>query len=285
MKKFTLTKKAGDRLSSLLSYTVLILMSIIIIYPLLWTVFSSFNGSSTLFSSTLIPENFTLEHYKWLFDTSSSDYLIWYKNTLILAIGTMFFQTAIVTITGYAFSRFRFVGRKYGLLTFLVIQMVPTISALIAYFTLSLTLGMLDNVGFLMLIYIGGGIPMNTYLMKGYMDTIPRSLDEAMRIDGAGHLRIFWQIILPLAKPMVAVVAIWAFTGVFGDYILAELILRSSEKQTLAVGLHGLISEKYGNEFTKFAAGSILIAVPIGALFLSMQKFLIGGLASGSVKG
>lgn len=285
MKNLMKSKSGSDMIKLLLSYGVILLMSIIIIYPLLWTVFSSFNGASTLFSTTLIPKDFTLSHYRWLFDLEQSNYLYWYKNTLILATGTMFFQTFIVALTAYGFSRFRFMGRKYGLITLLVIQMIPTLSALIAYFTLALTLGMLDHVGFLMFIYIGGGIPMSTYLMKGYMDTIPRSLDEAMRIDGAGHIKIFRQIIIPLAKPMIVVVALTSFMGVFGDYILADLILRSPHKRTLAVGLHALISERFGNEFTKFAAGSILIAVPISLVFLVLQKYLISGLSSGSVKG
>jgi arabinogalactan oligomer/maltooligosaccharide transport system permease protein len=148
-----------------------------------------------------------------------------------------------------------------------------------------LVTGLLDTHLALILIYVGGLLPMNTWLAKGYFDTIPKELDESARMDGAGHFRIFWQIVLPLAKPILAVIALFSFITPFTDFILARIILRSDEKFTLAVGLYDLVAKNFGAEFTKFAAGAVLIAIPIALLFLSLQRFLISGLTAGGVKG
>ncbi|MBO9128676.1 sugar ABC transporter permease [Bacillus sp. 165] len=268
-----------------LSYLVLLFMAVVIFYPILWIIGSSFNAGDSLSGSSIIPKNATLEHYRELFDTSNSDYLLWYWNTLKICIFTMIFSVISIAFTGYAFSRYRFVGRKNGLLTFLILQMIPNFSALIALFILAQLTGLVDTHLALILIYVGGAIPMNTWLMKGYLDTIPKELDESARIDGAGHFRIFWQIIMPLAKPIIAVVALFTFIGPFTDFIVARIILRSPENYTLAVGLYDLVAKQFGNEFTKFAAGSVLIAIPIAILFLSLQKYFISGLTAGGTKG
>jgi arabinogalactan oligomer / maltooligosaccharide transport system permease protein len=268
-----------------LSYTVILTMFVIILYPILWIVGSSFNPGTSLSSSTMIPEGATLKHYKALFDTEESDYLLWYWNTLKICVSTMILSVALISITAYSFSRYRFIGRKNGLLTFLILQMIPNFAALIAIFVLALITGLLDTHLALILVYVGGAIPMNTWLMKGYLDTIPKELDESARMDGAGHLRIFWQIIMPLAKPIVAVVGLFTFIGPFTDFILARIILRSEDKFTLAVGLYDMVAKQFGNEFTKFAAGSVLIALPIAILFLSLQKYFISGLTAGGTKG
>ncbi|MGL4819219.1 MAG: sugar ABC transporter permease, partial [Bacilli bacterium] len=172
-----------------------------------------------------------------------------------------------------------------GLLLFLVLQMIPTFSALIALFVLANMLGLVDSHLALVFVYVGGSIPMNTYLMKGYLDSIPRELDESARMDGASHWRIYWQIIMPLAKPILAVVAIFQFIGPFTDFILARTLIRSEEKYTLAVGLYEMISKEWGNSFTTFAAGAVLIAIPIAIVFLSLQKYFVSGLTAGGTKG
>ncbi|GAC90172.1 maltose ABC transporter permease [Anoxybacillus flavithermus NBRC 109594] len=268
-----------------LSYAVILAMTIIIVYPLLWVVGSSFNPGQSLSGSKMIPDNATLAHYKKLFDTSKSDYLIWYWNSLKISTLTMIFSVILVSLTAYSFSRYRFIGRQNGLMTFLILQMIPNFAALIAIFILALLTGLVDTHLGLILVYVGGAIPMNTWLMKGYLDTIPKELDESAKIDGAGHLRIFFQIVLPLAKPIIAVVALFTFIAPFGDFILASVLLRSKEKYTLAVGLYDLVAKQFGSEFTTFAAGSVLIAVPIAILFLSFQKYFVSGLTAGGTKG
>jgi arabinogalactan oligomer / maltooligosaccharide transport system permease protein len=268
-----------------LSYFVIIAMLAIIIYPLLWVVGASLNPGQSLSSSKIIPYNATLAHYKELFDPKQSNYLKWYWNSLKISTLTMVFSVLLVSLTAYSFSRYRFVGRKNGLITFLILQMIPNFAALIAIFILALLTGLIDTHLGLTLVYVGGQIPMNTWLMKGYLDTIPRELDESAKIDGAGHLRIFFQIIMPLAKPIIAVIALFTFIAPFGDFILASVLLRSKEKYTLTVGLYDMVAKQFGNEFTTFAAGSVLIAVPISILFLSFQKYFASGLTAGSTKG
>jgi arabinogalactan oligomer / maltooligosaccharide transport system permease protein len=268
-----------------LSYLVIAVMAVIVFYPLLWIIGSSFNPGNSLSGSTMFPENPTLAHYKHLFDADKSDYIIWYKNSLKISIITMVLTVASVALTAYSFSRYRFVGRKNGLITFLILQMIPNFAALIAIFVLANRTGLIDTHLGLILVYVGGQIPMNTYLMKGYLDTIPKELDESAKMDGAGHLRIFFQIVMPLAKPILAVVALFSFIAPFGDFILARILLRSEDKFTLLVGLYELVAKQFGNEFTKFAAGSVLIAIPIAALFLVFQRYFVSGLTAGGTKG
>ncbi|WP_408010655.1 sugar ABC transporter permease [Pseudalkalibacillus sp. A8] len=268
-----------------LSYIAIFIAVSIVIYPVLWIVGSSFNPGNSLSGSTIIPKNATLKHYQELFDLSSSQYLIWYWNTLKICTITMILSVTMIALMGYSFSRYRFIGRKNGLMTFLILQMIPNFAALIAIYVLAVQTKLIDTHLALILLYTGGLLPMNTWLAKGYFDTIPKELDESARIDGAGHFRIFLQIILPLAKPILAVIALFSFITPFADFILAKVILRSEEKFTLAVGLYNLVAKQFGAEFTKFAAGAVLIAIPISLLFLSLQRYLISGLTAGGTKG
>jgi arabinogalactan oligomer/maltooligosaccharide transport system permease protein len=168
---------------------------------------------------------------------------------------------------------------------FLIVQMVPTTAALTAFFVMALLLGALDQTWFLAFLYIGGGIPMNTWLMKGYFDTVPIDLDESAKLDGAGHFRIFFQIVLPLVKPMIAVQSLWAFMGPFGEYMLAKFLLRTPENYTVAIGLQTFINNPFDQKVALFAAGAILIAVPISILFFMLQKHFVSGLTGGGTKG
>ncbi|MRX73494.1 ABC transporter permease subunit [Bacillus lacus] len=268
-----------------LSYLVILFMFAVILYPVLWIIGSSFNPGQSLSGSSIIPENASLRHYEKLFDVNQSNYLYWYWNSLKVSVSTMLLTVILVSFTAYSFSRYRFVGRKNGLLTFLILQMIPNFAALIAIFILALLTGLLDSHLGLILVYVGGQIPMNTWLMKGYLDTIPKELDESARIDGAGHFRIFIQIIMPLAKPIVAVVALFSFIAPFADFIIASILLRTEKNYTLAVGLYDMVAKQFGAEFTTFAAGAVLIAVPIAILFLSFQRYFVSGLTAGGTKG
>jgi arabinogalactan oligomer/maltooligosaccharide transport system permease protein len=223
-----------------------------------------------------------LENFRKLFEDTL--YSTWYKNTLIIAFFTMMIQVTIVSLAGYTYSRFRFAGRKQSLKFFLIVQIIPTMAAFTAFYVMALLVDGLDQYWFLTLIYIGGGVPMNTWLMKGYFDTIPISLDEAAKIDGAGRPRVFWQIILPLVRPMIAVQALWAFMTPFGEYMLARFLLRTPGALTVAVGLQTFISEPRTQRVALFAAGAILISLPIVILFFFLQKNFVNGLTSGSSK-
>jgi len=268
-----------------LSYLVIGIMFAVILYPVAWIIGSSFNPGQSLSGSSIIPKNATLAHYKELFNLEESNYMLWYWNSLKVSLSTMALTVCLVSLTAYAFSRYRGVGRKNGLMAFLVLQMIPNFAALIAIFVLALLTGLLDSHLGLILVYVGGQIPMNTWLMKGYLDTIPKELDESAKIDGAGHLRIFLQIVMPLAKPIIAVVALFSFISPFADFIIASILLRSEKMYTLPVALYDMVAKQFGAEFTTFAAGSVLIAVPIALLFLFFQKYFVSGLTAGGTKG
>jgi len=283
MFKMKLSVTFRRRLNHILTYLYLIALSIIIIYPLLITVMSAFKSGNLVAFKLDGSTNFTFDNFLGLFNETL--YGTWYLNTLIIATVTMIVQTSIVVLAGYAYSRYNFVARKQSLVFFLIIQMVPTMAALTAFFVMALMLNALNKSWFLIFLYIGGGIPMNAWLMKGYFDTVPISLDESAKLDGAGHFRRLWQIVLPLVRPMIAVQALWAFMGPFGDYILSKFLLREKEFYTVAVGLQTFISDPKNLKISYFAAGAILIALPISILFFFLQKNFVSGLTSGGDKG
>lgn len=275
--------KTKRLIGQILTYLFMIVLSIIIIYPLLVTASSAFQAGNITSFSLDLNATWTLDNFRRLFEETM--YGRWYVNTLIVAFSTMIVQVTIVTLAGYAYSRYRFMGRKNSLMMFLIIQMVPTTAALTAFFVMAFLLDAINEFWFLSFLYIGGGIPMNTYLMKGYFDTVPYDLDESAKIDGAGHIRTFWEIVTPLVRPMIAVQALWAFMGPFGDYMLARFLLRSQESYTVAVGLQTFITDTRNQRVALFAAGAILIAVPISILFFMLQKNFVSGLTSGGTKG
>ncbi|HEP1672117.1 TPA: sugar ABC transporter permease [Streptococcus pyogenes] len=270
--------------TQLLTYLYLISLVIVILFPILVTVSSAFRPGNTTAFSFHFDGPWTLSNFKTLFQDTL--YLRWYWNTLIVAFFTMLIQVTVITLTGYAYSRYNFFGRKKSLIFFLVVQMVPTMAALTAYFVMAWLFNALNQYWFLILIYVGGGIPMNAWLMKGYFDTVPYDLDESAKLDGSGHFRPFYQIVLPLVRPMIAVQSLWAFMGPFGDFMLAKFLLRAQENYTVAVGLQSFITNDARNpKVTLFAAGAILIAVPISVLFFFLQKNFVSGLTSGGTKG
>ncbi|GEL67499.1 sugar ABC transporter permease [Marinilactibacillus psychrotolerans] len=277
------TQKNSRFWNKFFSYAYLIGLSAVIIYPLLITVTSAFRTGNIMAFDLNFRGPWSLANFSRLFNNTL--YGTWYWNTLKVAGTTMVIQVAAITLAGYAYSRYRFIGRKQSIKFFLIIQMVPTTAALTAFYVMALLVGGLNTHWFLTVIYIGGGIPMNTWLMKGYFDTVPLELDESAKLDGAGHLRSFWQIILPLVKPMIAVQALWAFMGPFGEYMLARFLLRTPEVYTVAIGLQTFISNPREQRVTLFAAGAILIALPICILFFYLQKHFVSGLTAGGTKG
>lgn len=269
-----------------LTYLLLIGTAIVIIYPLLWAIGASFNPGNSLVSTSIIPKHPTVAHFTRLFANEGTLlYKQWYLNSLKISFFTMILSLIFVSMTAYAFSRFRFVGRKNGLTLFLLLQMIPQFSALIAIFVLAQMLGLINSHWLLTLIYVGGQIPMNTYLLKGYFDSIPVELDESAKIDGASNMRVFLQIIIPLSRPMLAVVAMNGFTGPLGDFALSSVLLRNPQYYTLPIGLYKLVTDKMGASYTTFAAGALLISIPIALVFIALQKHFVSGLTAGGTKG
>ncbi|CAG22587.1 sugar ABC transporter permease [Photobacterium profundum] len=275
------------------SYAFLISMVIVILYPILVTLMSAFNVSNSLYSTSFFPENFSLtENFVQLF--TKTPYLSWYRNTFLVSVITMVLSTVIVTISGFVYSRYRYQSRKSALISLLIIQIIPSGSGLIALYAIANSIGIYSSSNatlytyiFMILIYTTGGITMNTILMKGYYDSIPRALDESAKIDGATQMQIFKEILLPLVKPMIMVIAIFCFLGPIGDIIMPKFLIASmnSEAKTLAVGLMGLINNIKESSYNVFAAGAVLAAIPPVIVFYKFQDYIVGGLTSGGVKG
>lgn len=267
------------------SYIMLVIIAIGCIYPALWIVLASFRPGKSLYSKTLIPESFTLSHYKELFTSQSFLFGTWYMNTLKIAVFSMIIGTILVLLTSYAVSRFRFKGRQNALSTILVLGMFPGFMSMIALYILLNSLDLLNTHAAMIIVYAAGAPLGGTLIMKGFLDTIPRSLDEAAKIDGATNFQIFRKIILPLSKPMITYMGLTMFVGPWVDFIFARLVLRTKENWTLAVGLWDLVNSTQDSNFTLFAAASVLIALPITILFIFLQRLLVDGMTAGASKG
>jgi arabinogalactan oligomer/maltooligosaccharide transport system permease protein len=270
-----------------LSYVVLFAWVIAILWPLFQMVVSAFNGKQEQY--LMINDNFefSLKHFTYLFNETL--YLTWVKNTIFIAASTAILTLTIVSFTGFAYSRYRFKGRKASLMAIMLIQTIPTFAGITAYFTMHSIISSLapwfTRQLMLILIYSGGGIAGNTFILKGYIDSISTELDDAARIDGCSSMQVYRLIIMPIAKPMLAIIALWSFIGPFMDYLLPRVLLTNPKSFTLAAGLFTLISDFRTLNQPAFAAGGLLTAVPIVILFIVLQKQLVSGLSQGSVKG
>ncbi len=279
-------KTAGQIISDIIGtifvYAMLIIMALVVLVPIVWIVGTSFNEQSSLLSATAFPENPTIAHYVELI--TQTKFISWYGNTLKIAVANMAISVVITALTAYVFSRFKFKGKKMGLLSILILQMFPSFMGMMATYNILWQLDLLDTHFGLILTYAAGQIPYNTWLVKGYLSSIPRSLDEAAKLDGASSIRIFGQIILPLMKPILIFVALNQFIAPWMDFIFPRMLLSSPEKKTLAIGLYDMINSNTNNNFTTFAAGAVLVAVPITVLYVCLQKYLIQGVAAGANK-
>lgn len=269
------------------TYVILLAWSVIILWPLYQMVKAAFNGLQQAYIVMNRRFEFSTAHFKFLFEETL--FLTWVKNTILIAGATALVTLFIVSLTGFAYSRYRFKGRNPSLMAILLIQTIPTFAGLIAFFTMhsiiSAVLPFFTRQMILVLIYAGGSIATNTIILKGYIDSVSTELDDAARIDGCSDIQVYRLIIMPIARPMLTIIALWSFIGPFMDFLLPKVLLTRRETYTLASGLFTLISDhRYMNQ-PAFAAGGLLIAVPIVILFLLLQKQLVSGLASGSVKG
>jgi arabinogalactan oligomer/maltooligosaccharide transport system permease protein len=269
-------------------HVVGIVMIAVCVLPLLYVLSASLNPGGTLTGSNQLFRTASLQNYA---DLWPRGYGNWALNSLVVstitAVGTVLMGAA----AAYAFSRFRFRGRRSGLTALLLVQMFPQMLAFVALFLLLLSLsevfpaiGLNTQLG-LICVYLGGALGVNTFLMYGFFNTVPRELDEAAKIDGATHAQIFWTIILRLVAPILAVVGLLAFISSYGEFIIAKVVLQRPEKFTLALGLYNWASDERNARWGLFAAGAVLAAIPVVLLFLFLQKYIVGGLTAGSVKG
>lgn len=260
------------------------------IFPILYVLSSSLNPSGSLTGSNQLFRTISIENFVRLFSLPARPYAAWFGNSLFIGIVTSVGTVFMGALAAYAFSRMRFAGRRVGLMSLLLVQMFPQLLAMVAIFLLLITLGSIFPVlGIgsriaLIMVYLGGALGVNTWLMYGFFNTVPISLDESARVDGAGHARIFFTIILRLVAPILAVVALLSFIGTFNEYVLASVILTDPSSQTLPVGLYAMVSEETSTLWPVFAAGAVLAAIPMLVLFLYLQKYIVSGLTAGAVK-
>ncbi len=261
------------------------------VIPMLYIASASLNPVGSVSSTSIIPRAVSGVNYAEIFSGDPNrPFVRWFLNTLVVALVVVLVSLFCSALAAYAFSRFRFTGRRGGLLTLLLIQMFPQFLAAAALFTLFTSLGEvipaigLDTLAGYTLVLLGGALG-QVWLIKGFFDSIPRELDEAAVIDGATHTQVYFKIILPLVRPVLAVTGLLAFVSVLGEFILASIFLRDTQVKTLAVGLYGLLDSDRSNNLGVFAAAAVITAVPVILLFQYLQKYIVGGITSGAVKG
>lgn len=272
------------------SHLVGVLALVFSLFPIVFVVSAALNPLGTLSSSELLPTRISLVNFR---DTLSGQFPRWFLNSLIIGVASAALSMFISACAAFAFSRFRFTGRRPGLLGVLLVQMFPQFLAIVALYLIFAEItevwpGIgLNTIWGLLLLYLGGALGVNTWLMKGFFDTIPVDLDESAKVDGATHAQIFFGIIIPLVTPILAVTGLLGFIGAVNEFLIASIFLTDESQKTAAVGLYGLVAAETTRNanFGLFAAGAVLLALPTVALFMYLQRYIVGGLTAGAVKG
>ena len=267
-------------------FVLLIFLSVIWLFPILWVVLTSFRGEGAMSVNYIIPKTFTLENYKMLFTNSSYPFARWFMNTLIVAIATCLISTFITVAIAYSVSRIKFKFRNRFLKLALVLNMFPAFVSMIAVYYILKAMELDGTLVALVIVY-SAGAALGFYIAKGFFDTIPYSLDESAMIDGATKKDIFLKITLPLSKPIIVYTALMTFMIPWMDFIFAQVILgQQKQKYTVAIGLFTMLQpDKINHWFMPFTAGCVIIAIPITLLFMVMQKYYVEGITAGGVKG
>lgn len=272
-------------------HVVAVSASAFALYPVIWIISAAFNADNTLSASRVLPRNLTLDNFAAIFDTSESPVGTWLWNSFVIGFVAAALNVLIAAFAAYSFSRHDFLGRRALLTSLLVLQIFPQFLGFIAFFVMAQQIGEvapvigLNTHAFLILVYIGGAAGFNAFLLKGFLDSIPKSLDEAARIDGAGQWTIFSRIIMPLARPMLAVIFMISFISVLSEFVLASFLLTGTDNLTLPVGLQIFLQQGFNARWGLLAATALVGAFPIVVIFVAAQRHIIGGLAEGSVKG
>jgi arabinogalactan oligomer/maltooligosaccharide transport system permease protein len=280
-------------------HVVGILALLFALFPAAYVVSASFSSTPTLTGARLIPRHITLDNFRTLFNThvsgsssqASAHYLRWLLNTIVVATTVAVLSVLLSAFAAYAFSRFRFRGRRLGMLALLLIQMFPQLLLVVALYLIVLKTGDvfkvlgLNHLTALIAVYLGGAMGVNTWLMKGFFDTIPKELDESAKVDGATPAQVFWAVVLPLAAPVLAVIALISFVGTVNEFVIASAILQTPDHFTVGVGMQSYIDQKYAEHWGPFAAGVLIVSIPVVLLFVFLQRYIVSGLTAGSVKG
>lgn len=264
------------------SRIVIWVMILVVMFPAVWIVMSSFSAGDSFFLSSLFPEKFSVEHYVTLF--RETDFTIWVLNSLKFCFIVAIIQLILTSLAAYAFARLRFAGRKYGLMSLLVLQVFPNSMAVAGYYILIYKLGLVDN-SIALILVLAGGSAYNIWLLKSYIDGLPVELDEAAMVDGANQFQVFYKIIIPLAMPQLAVIFLFSFIATYSEYVITSIFLQTPGKMTLALGLQSFISDQFAAHWTLFSAAAVISSLPIMIVFMCLQRFIQNGLVAGGVKG
>jgi arabinogalactan oligomer/maltooligosaccharide transport system permease protein len=276
-----------ERLSNTIIYVILVVISIIWLFPFFFLLLQSFRGEPGATTNYFFPKEYTFDNYIKLFtEKTPFNFMQWYGNTLIVSIVVTIFQTIIVLMTSYALSRLRFKLRKPLMNLILILGMFPGFMSMTAVYFVLKQLSLTKNLAGLVLVYVASSA-MQYYICKGFFDTIPKSLDEAARIDGANRHQVFIKIILPLSKPIIIYTILTAFIAPWGEYMFASLLMLGDvDKFNVALGLKEMLHrENVHQYFTRFCAGAVVVSVPITLLFIWLQKYYVEGVTGGAVKG
>ncbi len=279
-----------SRLGSILTHTALIAICLVTLYPLLIVVRIAFSPGDSGANASLnpIPDAFSVDNFVAVVSETSArgDWLFGHQlfNSIAIALATTLLGIFISTTAAYAFSRFRFPGRRAGLMAFLVSQMFPGVLMMVPLYLILQTLDLLDSALGLIVVYATTSIPFSVWMLKGYFDTIPKELEESAIMDGAGQFTVFWRIILPLSLPAVSVTALFSFMTAWNEFVLAFTLMEDPTSFTLPVTISAYVDEHFV-QWGKFAAASLIVSAPVVALFFMLQKNLVGGLTAGGVKG
>ncbi len=272
------------------------------LFPVWFVVSAAFDRSDSIQGTQWTPNVFTFSNFTNILHNTVPDKTVqgghvdsafgrWYVNSIVISLLTAALTVILGSMTAYAFSRFRFKGRRMGMLFLLLVQMFPQLLLVVAIYLIVLNVGDvfpvigLNTFTGVIVVYMGGALGVNAWLLKGFFDTIPKELDESARVDGATPAQVFWGVVLPLALPVLAVVGLISFVSTLNEFVIASAILQTKDHLTLPLGMRGFIDQQYGQRWGPFAAGALMAAVPAALLFFSLQKWLVGGLTQGAVKG
>ncbi len=272
----------SERRSLWMSRLVIWITMVVVIFPALWIVMSSFSAGDSFFLSSLFPQKLSTEHYVKLF--TETNFVLWVWNSLKLCLIVAVIQLVLTSLAAYAFARLRFTGRKYGLMSLLVLQVFPNSMAVAGYYILIYQFGLVDS-SLALIFVLAGGSAFNIWLLKSYIDGIPVELDEAALVDGANRFQVFYKVILPLAMPQLAVLFLFSFIATYSEYVITSIFLQTPGKMTLALGLQSFISDQFAAHWTMFSAAAVISSLPIMIVFMCLQRFIQNGLVAGGVKG
>lgn len=282
--------RKSKAISYVFKYILAAILSVFAILPFFWIVMTSLNASKSLMGASLIPKMFTLTNYADLLTSKTLNYSMWFLNSLKVSGISVVIIIMLTTMAGYVLSRFRFRSKKYIMVSIMILNVFPGILAMIAIFAMLQDLGTylpvigLNTHGGLIAMYVSGSMSINVLMVKAYIDTVPESIDESALIEGASYWQTFWIMIFPMIRPIVITVAILAFMATYGDFVIANILLKGNENITVMVGIFQFTQQRFDTDWGVVMAGTVIAALPALIIFFVTQKHIVNGLTTGSVK-